>query len=45
MQILETLDKERLAINPLLKRKSELGQFLTPSSVAKFMASLLIDIE
>ncbi|MGO4548089.1 Eco57I restriction-modification methylase domain-containing protein [Paenibacillus sp. 2TAB23] len=40
MQILETLDKERMAINPLLKRKSELGQFLTPSSVAKFMASL-----
>lgn len=39
-QLLETLDKERLAVNPLLKRKSELGQFLTPSSVAKFMASL-----
>lgn len=39
-QILETVDKERLAINPKLKRKSELGQFLTPSSVAKFMASL-----
>ena len=39
-QILEEVDKERLAINPKLKRKSELGQFLTPSSVAKFMASL-----
>lgn len=39
-QILQDLDKERLAVNPLLKRKSELGQFLTPSSVAKFMASL-----
>lgn len=38
-QLLETLDKERLAVNPLLKRKSELGQFLTPSSVAKYMAS------
>ncbi|MFC0212445.1 Eco57I restriction-modification methylase domain-containing protein [Paenibacillus chartarius] len=39
-QILESIDKERLAVNPLLKNKSELGQFLTPSSVAKFMASL-----
>lgn len=39
-KLLENLDKERLAVNPLLKRKSELGQFLTPSSVAKFMASL-----
>ncbi|WP_405081728.1 Eco57I restriction-modification methylase domain-containing protein [Paenibacillus chitinolyticus] len=39
-QILDTVDKERLAINPSLKRKSELGQFLTPASVASFMASL-----
>ncbi|MBP1995820.1 Eco57I restriction-modification methylase domain-containing protein [Paenibacillus eucommiae] len=39
-QILETIEKERLAVNPLLKRKSELGQFLTPLTVAKFMASL-----
>ncbi|WP_068779938.1 SAM-dependent methyltransferase [Paenibacillus sp. GM2] len=39
-QLLETLDKERLVINPLLKRKSELGQFLTPASVAKYMASI-----
>lgn len=39
-QVLDTLDKERVAINPSLKRKSELGQFLTPSSVARYMASL-----
>lgn len=39
-QILENIDKARLTINPLLKRKSELGQFFTPSSIAQFMASL-----
>lgn len=40
IQILDAVDQERLLINSSLKRKSELGQFLTPSSVAKFMASL-----
>ncbi|WFB59564.1 Eco57I restriction-modification methylase domain-containing protein [Paenibacillus sp. BR1-192] len=39
-QLLDAVDQERLAINPSLKRKSELGQFLTPSSIASFMASL-----
>lgn len=39
-QILESIDKARLTVNPLLVRKSELGQFFTPSSIAKFMASL-----
>ncbi|MDC3424253.1 SAM-dependent methyltransferase [Aquibacillus sp. 3ASR75-11] len=39
-QILESIDKVRLTVNPLLKRKSELGQFFTPSSIAQFMASL-----
>lgn len=39
-QILESIDKARLIVNPLLERKSELGQFFTPSSIAKFMASL-----
>ncbi|MED0868404.1 MULTISPECIES: Eco57I restriction-modification methylase domain-containing protein [Bacillus subtilis group] len=39
-QILETVDKSRLTVNPLLKNKSELGQFFTPSSISIFMASL-----
>ncbi|MFJ7163214.1 Eco57I restriction-modification methylase domain-containing protein [Bacillus safensis] len=39
-QILEKVDKLRLAVNPLLKNKSELGQFFTPSSISIFMASL-----
>ena len=39
---LETVDKLRLeAISQLdARRKAELGQFMTPTSVARFMASL-----
>lgn len=40
IQVLDVIDEERLKINPLLKKKYELGQFLTPSSIANFMASL-----
>jgi len=39
LKILDTLRKEK-ALHSDLRRKSELGQFMTPSSVAEFMASL-----
>lgn len=42
MQQLEKVDVVRRKVAPRIaqKRKSELGQFMTPSSVARFMASL-----
>ncbi|OBA06004.1 SAM-dependent methyltransferase [Paenibacillus polymyxa] len=40
--LLEEIDRRRIETNKLLnkKRRSELGQFMTPISVAQFMASL-----
>lgn len=38
--ILQNLDQTRRIVNPLLQRKSELGQFFTPSSISQFMVSL-----
>jgi tRNA1(Val) A37 N6-methylase TrmN6 len=42
LQQLETADSVRREVAPRIaqKRKSDLGQFMTPSSVARFMASL-----
>ncbi|WP_322907724.1 Eco57I restriction-modification methylase domain-containing protein [Paenibacillus sp. SGZ-1009] len=40
--LLEEIDKRRLEVNKLLnsKRRSQLGQFMTPIGVAEYMASL-----
>jgi tRNA1(Val) A37 N6-methylase TrmN6 len=40
--LLKTIDKTRLEVSATLnkERRSELGQFMTPSSIANFMASL-----
>ncbi len=45
LQQLEVADdvRRRVAAETSRKRKSELGQFMTPSSVARFMASLFSD--
>lgn len=42
LQQLDAVDNLRREVAPLIeqKRKAELGQFMTPSSVARFMASL-----
>jgi len=42
LQLLEHVDSVRREVGPHItqKRKSEFGQFMTPSSVARFMASL-----
>ena len=42
LQQLETADRVRREVAPRIaqKRKSELGQFMTPSSVARFMAGM-----
>lgn len=42
LQQLDTADSVRREISPRIakKRKSDLGQFMTPSSVARFMASM-----
>lgn len=42
LQLLEHADQVRRQVSPNIdqKRKSELGQFMTPASVANFMASL-----
>lgn len=42
IQLLDDADNLRRAIAPHItpKRKSQLGQFMTPSRVARFMASL-----
>lgn len=37
---IETLDRERIQLNNKLVNKTEYGQYLTPVSIAKFMASL-----
>lgn len=39
-RILGGKDKARITISPYLERKSELGQFFTPSNISKFMAEL-----
>lgn len=41
-QVLEQVDKIRREVSPRLaqKRKSELGQFMTPMAVARFMAAM-----
>ena len=43
VQLLDSADRVRRVVSPgiALKRKSALGQFMTPSPVARFMASLL----
>lgn len=38
---IEILDKERVDLNNILKNKAEYSQYLTPISIARFMASLL----
>ena len=45
LQQLEAVDTVRREVAPRIeqKRKAELGQFMTPSSVARFMASLFPD--
>ncbi len=42
IQLLDRADRQRQAVAPWIgqKRKSELGQFMTPAPVARFMASL-----
>src|SRR5215469_10452948 len=42
IQLLDHVDDVRRAVAPgiALKRKSQLGQFMTPAPVARFMASL-----
>jgi hypothetical protein len=42
IQVLEQVDDLRLQVSPrlALKRKSELGQFMTPMPVARFMAAM-----
>jgi len=42
LRLLETAETARLEVSPGLapERKAELGQFMTPASVARFMASL-----
>lgn len=37
---IESLDKERLELNAVLVNKALYSQYLTPVSVARFMASL-----
>lgn len=36
---IDLLDKQRIELNALLENKAELGQYLTPISIARFMAS------
>src|SRR5690606_5625939 len=45
LQLLEQADSVRREVAPLTpqKHKAQLGQFMTPSSVARFMASLFPD--
>ena len=45
LRVLECADALRLTVNGHLdpKRRSQMGQFMTPASVAKFMASLFAD--
>lgn len=44
--MLQVVDNVRKEVSPRIaqKRKAEFGQFMTPSSVARFMASLM-DVE
>ena len=45
LRVLECADALRITVNGQLdpKRRSQMGQFMTPASVAKFMASLFAD--